>query len=377
MKGLRFMCAAMAAFVAFAACQKSSVPSDKAGYKSIVVKLDNVLTKAPASGIVEGSAVAINNFQVFFADASGKLHKGMNPAGEVTRHYFDLSNMHELANGFHYLSTDVNKVVVVANYFTAEDETLTTVDDIKALPLNVEGQQDPANLAMIGEEVFPDTPTRIDETTHPKTEVYAVDVTVAPLVARIEVRRLGVEFGSHASGNTLFTGVEVKNVAFDNFYLTTDFTGALSGKPQGTNPDTKFDFNISGWYTDKAVQNPGKDNEAVVLTPSSPVVKYEQNYLAYHFFPNTAAADYTADGYPRLFLQVTTTNHVGEPSVLDPQQVMTKTFTDENGAVVFKPGNIYKIDLVFPDSLISTELRCADITVKSTPWMVYTPSTNW
>lgn len=376
MKGLRFMCAAMAAFVAFAACQKSPVASEQAGYKSVVVKLDNVVTKAPASGIVEGSAV-IENFQVFFADASGKLHKGLNPAGEATRHYFDLSNMDKLNEGFHYLSTEVNKVIVVANYFTAEDETLTTVDQIKALPLNIEDQQNPSYLAMIGEEAFPDTPTRIDETTHPRTEVYAVDVTVAPLVARIEVRKLGVEFGSHESGNTLFTAVEVKNVAFDNFYLTTDFTGALSGEPQGTNPDTKYNFNVAGWYLDKAVENPGKDNEAVILTPSENVCKYEQNYLAYHFFPNTAAADYKADGYPRLFLQVMTTNHVGAPSVLDPQQVMTKTFTDANGPIVFKPGNIYKIDLVFPDSLISTELRCADITVKSTPWFVYTPSTNW
>ena len=369
MKGSRFMCAAMAAAVSFAACQKSPVaavsePED--GFKRVVVKVGNSLSKSAATGAVSGM-VTINDFQVFFADAEGNLHKGMNADGTAASHFLAAGDEAE----FHYLSMSVEKVIVVANYFDAVNTTLSTTGDIMALPLDVDTQQNPSDLALFGQAELTNPTT--DETTHPKTTAYTATVEVKPLVARMEVRTFGVQFGAHASGNTLFSSVKVNNVAFDNFYQTTDFKGALDGL-KALNPGEPYVFGEGKWYLDKVVKTPGVGAEEVELTPANNVHELPQSYYAYHFFPNPEASVYSADGYPRIYLGVSTTNLVGDKA---DQQIMTKTFKEGGNAFAFEPGHIYQIDLTFPDTMLATEMACADVEITSTEWTVVTPQTGW
>ena len=96
------------------------------------------------------------------------------------------------------------------------------------------------------------------------------------------------------------------------------------------------------------------------------------HYYAYHFFP-TAATAYTQDGYPRLYLQVTSTNVQGDQAT---QYIMTKNF---NGSAftAFEAGKIYRVNYTFPDSLLEDPLICAEVNITVTPWTVVELTPDW
>ena len=74
MKLTKFMCAAFAAMVAFAGCQKDETPAQESkNFKSVEVSINNVFPSTKAIGGVgdlEGKNVQLNSLQFFFSDGT-------------------------------------------------------------------------------------------------------------------------------------------------------------------------------------------------------------------------------------------------------------------------------------------------------------------
>ena len=395
----KIMYAAFAAVIALASCNKEPVatePAQEQGeMKAVTIDLSNVETLAKSTstaGDLKGQKAVISNFQVFFTNTAGdKFFKGKNANGTDAAHYFARTADLET---FHFLSADVTKVIVVANL--GAEQSPANVAALKAIVANVADQQEPKlnQLAMIGEtEDLQYTGNHTD--THPQTRVFKASVSVKPIIARLEVNTFGVSFAK----NSLFKSVTFDKIAFDNYYPQADLSGAVIGsiaRQEFVNLNnaaelkaaqkTYFDARLgTEWYADILDANNTQDGtqpiiiarDAAAGTADSPAqVKtqtLEGHRYAYHFFPSAAATAYNNDGYPRLYLQVTSTNNQGETAV---QYVMTKNLKAAEFNY-FEAGNIYRVNCTFPDSLLEDPLICADVTIDVVAWHVVELTPEW
>lgn len=392
------MCAAFVAAMALVSCHKEPVatqPAQQGEMKAVTINLSNVETlakSASTAGDLKGQKAVISNFQVFFTNADGdKFYKGKNANGTDAAHYFTRTAALET---FHFLSAEVTRVIVVANL--GAEKAPANVAELMGYTTAVADQQEinMNNLVMFGEV------TSLQETgdhtsTHPSTKIYRAEVEVAPLIARLEVNTFGVSFAK----NSLFQSVTIDKLAFDNYYPQAKLSGAVLGErvrqefaeytdpTQLKNAQVTYFTRLLGteWYadfvdaslTDSGIQTITVAREAATGTEDSPAqVKthpLDGHYYAYHFFPSAEATTYTANGYPRLYLQVTSTNNQGDKAV---QYVMTKNFNG-NGSEPFVAGKIYRVNFTFPDSLLEDPLICADVTVDVVAWTVVELTPDW
>ena len=390
------MYAAFAAVIALVSCNKEPVasePEQQGDLKAVTINLSNVVPvakSASTAGDLNDKKAVISNFQVFFTNAAGdKFYEGKNANGTAATHYFTRTAAVET---FHFLSAEVTRVIVVANL--GEKKTPADVTELMALTANVADQQEPKmnELVMVG-ETSDLTETGDHTTTHPATKIYAANVSVKPLIARLEVNTFGVQFAK----NSLFNSVKIDKLAFDNYFPKANLTGEVleererqewveyDDPVQLKNAQTTFFGSITGaeWYadlvdaslTEAGTQSVILARDAAVGTNDNPAQTKTHtlngHYYAYHFFPTAAATVHTANGYPRLYLQVTSTNNQGDEAV---QYVMTRNF---NGTTAFEAGKIYRVNFTFPDSLLEDPLICADVTIDVVPWTVVELTPDW
>lgn len=405
MKLTKFMCAAFAAAVALASCQKeqagTQAPAENGELKSITVNLANVemvAKSASTAGDLAGTSAVVTNFEVFFTNAAGdKFYKGLNANGTAMSHYFTTGVG---LKTFHYLSAEVTRVIVVANLGQLSPAP-TNVTELLANTGEIASMQEAniATLAMYG-ETSTLTPTGEHTAVHPANKVYSASVAIKPLVARLEVNTFGVKFSDATPGqNSAFTSVRIDKLAFDNYYPNAALTGAVSGERvrqefvnfddpvQLKNGQTTYFNGVNGsnWWGDVVDASLAvADVQSIILTrdvvndevtPSPAQTKTHAlagHYYAYHFFP-TAATAYTQDGYPRLYLQVTSTNVQGDQAT---QYIMTKNFNG-NAFTAFEAGKIYRVNYTFPDSLLEDPLICAEVDITVTPWTVVELTPDW
>ena len=392
MKLTKFMCAAFAAAIALASCQKQDTPAtpEKGELKAVTVSLSNVVPVAKSvstAQLAETSAV-ITNYQVFFSNEDGsQFYKGKNADGTDAAHY---NTAVTAPVTFHYLDAAVKKVYVIANF--GSEQNPENVTALEALVRTVASQQEDKlnELALYGKtETLTETGSHTD--THPATKVYAASVTVKPMVARVEVNTFGVSFAK----NALFNSVRFDKLAFDNYFPEALVNGTVSGervRQEFVNYNdaaqlkaaqkTYFD-NLQGdsWFADlvDASLTESGVQDVKVTRPNANAqtvdTKLDGHHYAYHFFPAANATDFSKDGYPRLYAQVTSTDVQGNEAV---QYVMTKNLKADDAVITnFEAGKIYRINYTFPDTLLENPLICADVTVTVAPWTVVAVTPEW
>ena len=391
MKLTKFMCAAFAAAIALASCQKQETPAaaEKGELKAVTVSVNNVMAvKSASTADLEDKAAVITNYQVFFSNQSGsQFYQGKNADGTNASHY--LTSVTAPVT-FHYLDAAVKKVYVIANF--GAEQNPADVAALEALVRTVASQQEDniTELALYGKaESLTETGAHTD--THPITKVYEASVTIKPMVARVEVNTFGVSFAK----NALFNSVRFDKLAFDNYFPEALVSGTVSGERvrqefvnyndvaqlkaaqktyfDGLQGDSWFADLVDASLTESGVQ----DVKVTRPNANAQVVDTELtgHCYAYHFFPAANATDFSKDGYPRLYAQVTTTDVQGYEAV---QYVMTKNLKANDAVITnFEAGKIYRINYTFPDTLLENPLICADVTVTVEPWRVVAVTPEW
>lgn len=362
MKIAKLMLSVLVAATALVACNKENhTPDPSSNMKSVTLTIDNVsfVTKgANDHPNLAGTKVALNDVKIFFSDGEN-IYQPKNVDGLTTAQtYFDDAQDLTAANlTFHFLPASVNQVFAIGNKGdipVANDGKLTsTIGSI--LTSTIANEQNPMNLTLSASSslTLKANPTG-DHTNHQAaTKVYEANLTLTPAVARFEIDKITCNF----SATPLFNSVEAIKIAFDNYYVSSDFASKV--EMDDDNAEQIFDALTSkalGWDCDQWVSppslTPGTGNTAAVN-------------LAYNFFPPTSI--YNA--YPRFVLQLTTNNN-------EAAYLMTAKFyrSDNNAELTvtdFQPGYIYKItDFVFNDTDLTHQERCVEITVDVIEWSV-------
>lgn len=339
-----FMALAAVAMVATSCVQGDDDFAVKGPQKSVQFSLANVISSRSVDATIPSATkVNLKKYQVFFVDATGNFHQGKGFNGEAVSHYFETAPI--TAQTFHFLPAAVEKVVVVGNY--GSEITATNLDAVKALTATWAGQQDDENLLVYGEANLV-AATENDE--HANT--YVADVTVKPLVARIEVSGFACTF----STEPLYEKIDVTMVKLNNFYLTSNIGGVVSPadiKNSPINDETAYPF------FNATAPDYSKDEIAVSLTPSAAAVELPNTgYLVYNFFPGAV---------PQLVARVAGTNGTS----VAPLYLATNGFKQEGVSVTeFEPGTIYRMNFAFADTALAQPEKCVEVSIEVANWVV-------
>ena len=347
-------CALVAAGIT--SCSKDSASTTESGKstKSVSITLANVTStrSAAAEPISDGTTIGITNFQVFFADNTGKLHLGKDADGSDAEHYFDnLSSGSISPATFHFLPAAVEKVIILCNLdskIDVENGVTATSALEKTLSIANEQNLDVTNnhLSLYGESGL-----SLKGTNSHGGNLYAATVNVLPRIARIEISKFGCTFESPSSYET----ITVNQVALNNYYSEASLT---TGQASGTLVNTVLDEGSiwpyfeglgSGWFNDKVT---------FALTPALPGA--ENVKLAYQFFPSASA-------YPQLAVRLTA-HATGTDT---PLYLLTSGFASGSGHVsTFEAGKIYQVDFTFAETSLEHPEKCVEVTVTPKQWEV-------
>lgn len=390
MKAKFFLLAAIAATMSLASCSNDedspSVPTDTQS-KSVSITLANV--KSPVTGRSIGSAVQesttakLNTFTIFFADANGKIdyegYSAEDPAKEgdpVKRTY----NSDESIPTFHYLDSKVTKVIVVGNPTWNEGSEPTTESGLKALSLDIADQQDVDELVLIGEATLVPIGSgeteKDNETGH--TNVYKADVSILPLVARVEIAAF--EYAKiEDETDRVYTSITLNHLAINNYSPTCTYGKDLA---ESTNYVNATIDNSTVWpYLNNLEEAWNNDvitgDNAITLNEdgnyySDEDVASSEKVFAYNVFVGESTTT-----LPQLVLGLTGTKS-------DDSTAALYLKTNGLGVDQFKAGVIYRMDITwssetqrdkdnpfrFTDNDLTNPDRCVDVNVTVKEWTV-------
>lgn len=396
MKLSKFMCAAFAAAMVLAGCNKETetpVDDGSNGFKSVTLKLENVaaaLTKLPSEDYIGNSDnVYLTSFQVFFSDGSNLFEAYNVDQSAPAETFFKLPDDLTTTKQFHYLPHAVNEVLVIGNF--QDKINLGTVGEGKKYSLSrqelraqinqlkIEEQQDPKNLKLFGVDQV------LSETT-PHGEhgnvVYAANVTLKPAVARFEITGFKYD-AADASGSRLYESVKIQQLTARTYFEKA--TVAISGESVLTVTGEQLDafneysytvtdgnapsyFNAvadKGWFSDVpniTLQDGAWEVGNTNPTTAAPYTTVDPaNVLySYHVFPGEAPQ----------FLAKILANSAG---VDVPLYLKTNSLRTQdgilNGAHVLA-GNIYRLSFNFADASFDQPEKCVDLTVSVAQWSV-------
>ena len=392
MKLSKFMCAAFAAAMVLAGCNKETetpVDDGSNGFKSCVLQLENVaLTKLPSTDYISNNtAVTLNSFQVFFSDGTSLYQAYESDGTTVAATYFD-SDL-TTTKQFHYLPHEVNEVLVIGNF--QGEINLGTVGEGKKYSLSrqelraqinqlkIEEQQDPKNLKLFGvDQVLSET---TNHTEHGNV-VYAANVTLKPAVARFEITGFKYD-AADASGSRLYESVKIQQLTARTYFEKA--TVAISGESALTVTGEQLDafneysytvtdgnapsyFNAvadKGWFSDVpniTLQHGAWEVGNTNPTTAAPYTTVDPaNVLySYHVFPGEA---------PQFLAKILASSAgVDVPLYLKTNSLRTQDGI-LNGAHVLA-GNIYRLSFNFADASFDQPEKCVDLTVSVAQWSV-------
>ena len=384
----KLMFAVLAAAAVFTACTKEGPTMDASKtLKSVEISLDNLIYTKGAAGdkIAAGSPVQVNDVQIFLVKSNGTFFTEAKEAdGSSDAAYTFTGTAITNSYTFHYVDTDVNKVVVVANMGAAF--TATDYDDLKTKTLAIDNQQTATNLALYGEGTL--TKKGTNHTTDQdgngnvqENQVYTSEVTIAPRVARIEVDGFRVIYTEDDPETedvveSIYDEITFTQLAMVNYMPT---TALWNGTESGTlvNPLATYysgstvsnETAIYNWLGTKPEGTPTWTYDACNLTCTPEVQAADfATPRAYHIFAGnvvpTCFIHLTADGVPAF--------------------IYTKSIKDAAGNEItsFAEGTIYRMSgdtaseatpdgaIEVPEDVIDPMDRCLEITVEVEPWQV-------
>lgn len=384
----KLMFAVLAAAAVFTACTKEGPTMDASKtLKSVEISLDNLIYTKGAAGdkITAGSPVQVNDVQIFLVKSNGTFFTEAKQAnGSSDAAYTFTGDAITNSYTFHYVDTDVNKVVVVANMGAAF--TATDYDDLKTKTLAIDNQQTATNLALYGEGTL--TKKGTNHTTDQdgngnvqENQVYTSEVTIAPRVARIEVDGFRVIYTEDDPETedvveSIYDEITFTQLAMVNYMPT---TALWNGTESGTlvNPLATYysgstvsnETAIYNWLGTKPEGTPTWTYDACNLTCTPEVQAADfATPRAYHIFAGNVVPTFfihlTADGVPAF--------------------IYTKSIKDAAGNEItsFAEGTIYRMSgdtaseatpdgaIEVPEDVIDPMDRCLEITVEVEPWQV-------
>ena len=267
----KLMFAALAAAAVFTACNKENPVQEPVQpvNKSVVINLANVMPSTKAAGgttIANGTQITLTDYQVFFADAAGKLHAPMTDTAEPgAETYFSFTAATpdvdpDVVKQFHFLPQSVKEVIVVGNL--GKKITAATRTDLMnqvATNLDIAAQQNPSALRLFGcdQSLTKVTATHEGQVTpnedgsyegedlHPEP-LFEAEINLHPAVARVEVT--GFEYAKVAADvDRFFTEMTIENLSVINWNQTANVTVAETGLTvAASGQDTYF----GGFYND-------------------------------------------------------------------------------------------------------------------------------
>lgn len=368
MKVRSFLLTALAASMTFVACDNNDNEMGQLDNtpKSVTIKLANLqknVTSRSLNENVTSEAAKLNNFTIFFVDGTGKFHEGY-AAADVTK---DTPLKRDYNAGdniptFHYLDASVTKVIVVGNPTWAEDAEPENERKLKELTAEVGTLQNVENLVLVGEEPLTRNTQGENEKVPGHTEAYKADVSILPLIARLEISAF--EYSEDTDGQRDYTKIAINQVAVNNYYGTTTFENTNSDLVNATiDKATIWPYleNLGdGWFNDQLT-------EAIELDNTN---QYKHDMLAEVTTANVFAYNVPAGtAVPQVIVRLTGTKADNETA---PLYLATKNL---NGAEnKFQAGYIYRMDAESPFSFTDSDLgnpdKCVDVTVTVKPWTV-------
>ena len=365
--------------------------------KSVEISLGNLIyTKGDAIEKINANApVKVNDIQVFLVKRDGSFFTGALESDGKTPAQYEFSGENDLKKletgesfKYHYVDTNVEKVVVVANVAPKEDEeddfNPANYAELQAITLQIDDQQDPTELTLYGEGKLEkkDTNHTDDEDGNgnvQENQVYTSEVTLVPRVARIEVDGFRVTTLNDDPKTPALEGSIYENITFTQLaivnYMPT--TALWDGTESGTlvNPLATYysgstvsnETAIYNWFGTKTTGTPDWTYDACSLTctPAAPAADFTSP-RAYHIF--------AGEKVPTFFIHLTAD---GVPAFL-----YTKSIKDEAGVAItsFEEGTIYRMSgeavsekdgaIEVPEDKIDPMDRCLEITVEVMPWQV-------
>ena len=345
------MLLAMVAMMA-TSCVKNDAPINGVNgpQKSVTFSLENVISTRSVDGMIGSSArVVLNDCQVFFVGADGSLYTGKNVDGTADEaHYF--TSAPTTALQYHFLPSVVEKVVVVGNY--GSELAPANLSEIHAIATTAEAQQNDENLLVYGEA------TLVATTDDGHGNTYKAEVSVLPLVARIEVGGFICNFSNPA----LFDQVDITMMALNNYYADATIAGAVSNYSSTAISNSSaypfFNSTTAPAYTKDVITG-------VSLTPAAPSVDFaDDSYLVYHTF---------AGDIPQLVVRVT--GHKG--SVESPLYLATTAFYDGSNKITsFEAGKVYRMKFngenrfAFDDEDLNQPEKCVEVSIEAAEWVI-------
>ena len=370
MKGKSFLLTALVASMTFVACDNNDNEMGQLDNtpKSVTIKLANLQKNVTSRSLdenVTSNAAQLNNFTIFFVDGAGNFHDGY-AATDVTK---DVPLDRDFNAGddiptFHYLDASVTKVIVVGNPTWAEDAEPTDETALKALTAAVANLQNVEDLVLVGEENLVKN-TQENENVPGHTEAYKAEVSILPLIARLEISAF--EYLEDTDGGRDYDKIAINQVAVNNYYGTTTFANANSDLVNATIDKTTiwpYLENLgTGWFNDELADaikldntNQYKHDMLAEVTTENPTA----NVFAYNVPAGIAV--------PQVIVRLTGTKETKET----PLYLATRTLNGADNK--FQAGYIYRMNAESPFSFKDTDLgnpdKCVDVTVEVKPWTV-------
>lgn len=366
MKTSRIICAALAAALVLAGCQKeeNTLPENK-NYKSVEVSINNVKMATKGLGTeqsLDDQKIQLNSLQFFFSDGT-TFYKAKNADQTEADVYLDASELNALGStlslSFHFLPSSVKEVIVIGNLPELGVGNKTGLDRT----LEIVSNQDITNFPLYAEGALTTNVVNDHENAGAGhvSNVYKVNLSVVPRVARFEVKKIGCNFTS------INKTITVNSIAFADFYDKCDFRSGnvLTESLRSVELTQQGIFDYFANSMSKAKWNndffDGSDTRCpeIVLTNANSVVDVN---IAYNFFCNGAGA-------PTHLLNIV--EKEGDKAD-NPAYLFTNTYKMNGGQVVttFEPGKIYRMNLIFNEDKLQHQERCLDITVEVAQWKI-------
>lgn len=400
MKLSKFMCAAFAAAMVLAGCNKENethVDDGSNGFKSCVLQLENVaLTKLPSTDYISNNtAVTLNSFQVFFSDGSNLYQAYESDGTVVADTYFDsASDDLTTMKQFHFLPHAVNEVLVIGNF--DEITNLGTADETGKYPLTrqqlreqinqleISTQQNPKDMKLFGVDQSLEASGGNHNSGGDVNPVYLAKVELKPTVARFEITGFNYNLDPETTARK-YTSLSIKQLTVRSYFEKA--TVAVSGESaltvtgfqndaynENTYPITDGNANAyfnavngRGWFADAPNITFEDDTWSKGnLTPTTDAPYTAESVdpvlYSYHLFPRQVPqflvrleAQPVSGATEHLYL-MTNSLRKSATEILLPQDIL--------------PGNIYRMAFTFSDGSFEQPEKCIELTVSVAKWQV-------
>lgn len=282
MRKLSYLAAFLAAFMMFS-CTNNDNPvpgEEEKGDKTVELKIKSVITKSDEAPLENGVKTAIQDGVIYFLGANDKClfcypltESDITNLGSQSIQPITVSNVPAAA---HKVIVITNYALAGYNYPLAPGNTTTS---LKALPVLITRQQPTADNPMVG-NVIMSGENNITVNTTPTDPLYSANVTITPIMSRLEISRVGVKGDGTQKGD--ITEFRLRGIFIPNHFQSSTVMENVTA-------------NLINPYSDKTKYNasfptgtaPGYLNNYVENTAVFPglVHAVTGNMWAYHIFP--------------------------------------------------------------------------------------------